>query len=306
MTWIDALVRAGARVWVTAEHVALTTPDGATCGPVPLVRWRRYLRPVDLGRVPEGAMLVADQATGAACRALTEQGTWWALTDGRYSVAGLERLSSVDPDPVACRRPPPTDAELAALLVGAPDRTHRFYAEALGVSRVRVTQLVGELHRLWVPLDKKELLRHWVAADVRVAGHVSRWTSTTTVWEQAKGAYEWLEKQRAHPVLGGAVAADAIRPWAAPASAVIHVRKITPPPPGHVVADSHRSGTITVVVDERPTVPSLATDLDTPLGRMRIAHPLHVLADMRDDAVADDRVREHWQRLFAALDEIAA
>jgi hypothetical protein len=58
-------------------------------------------------------------------------------------------------------------------------------------------------------------------------GQLTRWWSDRDPWEQAEAAYEWLDVNDSNPVLGGETAADALAPWRAPESTVVHVRKIT-------------------------------------------------------------------------------
>lgn len=293
MTWVDAFTGSGGKVWLTRHHVAVEDVDGRSHGPVPLVRWHRYVRPSDSARLPPGVMLVSDRVTGPAAQDLTGR-NWWATTiDGAYSAAGMRSAAPRPTDPVAHRRPAPLDVHLAGLVLVAPDRSHRFYAEALAISRVRVTQLFGLLRTTARPLDASELLARWTDADPRTAGQVTRWKGTGTAWQQAAAAYGWLDEQRCQPVLGGEVAADAIRPWRSPGSSVLHVRKLTPPPPGFVIADSPSTATVTVVVDHVPAVTVVAATARTPIGEVRLAQPVHVAQDLADAAEHDERAAEH-------------
>lgn len=299
MTWVDAIVRNGGEVWVTRRHVAVRDAHAQTHGPVPLVRWYRYVRPADAARLPPGVMVVTDRMTETAAHELTGR-NWWATTvDGRYSLPGLRGDVQSAPDPIAHRRPASLDVQLAALVLAAPDQPHRFYAAALGVSRVRVTQLFTSLAGASRPLEAGALLARWVAADPRTAGHVTHWKGVGPAWQQAATAYRWLEEQRCAPVLGGEVAADAHQPWHSPGSVVLHVRKLTPPPLGFVVADSPATATVTVVVDTTPAVRAVASEAHTPVGQIRLAHPLHVAQDLSDASAHDERVAEHRQLLIS-------
>jgi hypothetical protein len=299
MTWIDATVGNGGKVWVTRRHAAVLDTQGRSHGPVPLVRWYRYVRPADVPRLPPGTMLVADRMTETAARELTGQ-NWWATTvDGRYSIAEMRGDPERSPDPIARRRPAPLEVQLTGLMMAAPDQPHRFYAAALGISRARVTQLFAALDGAGERLEAHQLLTRWVAADPRTTGHVTRWKGAGSAWEQAGEAYRWLDEQRCEPVLGGEVAADAHRPWRSPGSSVLHVRKLTPPPPGFVVADSPATATVTVVVDTTPAVPAVAAELDTPIGRVLLAHPVHVAQDLADAAAHDERAAEHRELLIS-------
>lgn len=299
MTWIDATMRRGNQIWVTRQHAAVLDAKGQSHGPVPLVRWYRYVRPSDIVRLPPGALVVTDRLTEPAEEALTGRNWWATTTDGRCLLAGMRSDDQHRADPIAYRRPAPFDVQLTALMVAAPGRPHRFYAAALGISRVRVTQLLNQPRFVSKLLDADELLERWVAADPRTAGHVTRWKGEGPAWQQAAAAYRWLEEQRCEPVLGGEVAADAHRPWRTPGSSVLHVRKLTPPPPGFVIADSPDTATVTLVVDVTPAVSAIAAEVDTPVGRVRLAHRLHVAQDLADAAAHDERAAEHLQLLIS-------
>jgi hypothetical protein len=306
MTWIDAFARSGGRLWLTKQHVAVHDGSGGSHGPVPLVRWHRYVRPADVARLPAGAMVVTDRMTGPAAELLTGR-NWWATTaDGAYSIAGRRNTVACSTDPVAHRRAAPLDVELAALVLAAPDLPQRFYAEALEVSRVRVTQLFGMLRPVGQSLEPSALLERWVDADPRTAGQVTRWKGAGSAWEQARAAYRWLDEQRCNPVLGGEVAADAIRPWRSPGSAVLHVRKLTPPPPGFVIADGPATATVTVVVDDVPAVNAVASTVHTPVGQLRRAHPVHVARDLADAGELDERAAAHRRLLLDRVLALAA
>jgi hypothetical protein len=298
MTWIDVLTDSGGKVWATRQHVAVQDVEGRSHDPVPLVRWHRYVRPADIARLPAGAMVVADRVTRTAVGELTGRNWWAATMDGTCSVAGMRSATPHPTDPMAHRQPAPLDVQLAGLVLAAPDRPHHFYAAALAVSRVRVTQLFGLLRTADRAVDANALRARWADADPRTAGHVTRWKGAGSAWEQAAAAYGWLDEQRCQPVLGGEVAADAIRPWRSPGSSVLHVRKLTPPPPGFVIADSPATATVTVVVDHVPAVAAVATMVRTPIGDVRIAQSRHVAQDLADAAEHDDRVALHRRLLL--------
>jgi hypothetical protein len=112
-----------------------------------------------------------------------------------------------------------------------PAATRAQYAAALGITRSRVTQLLSTVG--CAPAVRPS----------RTAGHVTRWWSDRNPWDQARKAYEWLDANGSTPVLGVETAADAVAPWHAPDSTVMHVRKITPPPVGFVPADSFETAT---------------------------------------------------------------
>lgn len=151
----------------------------------------------------------------------------------------------------------------------------------LGVTRSRVTQLQHTAaHRL-------------PERPSPTAGHVSRWWSELDPWDQARAAYEWLNDNGSTPVLGGETAADAVAPWRAPESTVVHVRKIPPPPGVFVPADSYQTATLTVVIDYRPAVLAAARTVDTPIGPLQVAHPWHIAADLSHRAAAEERTAEH-------------
>lgn len=282
--------RDGLNVWVTADRFAVQA-DGRELGAVPLLLWRRYVRPADLHRLPASpALIVLDRATSTTLDRLEATGRAWATLDGRFSLPTLDRheFTAGLPDPIASRRPPGTADELAALVHAMPGATHAEYAAALGVTRARVTQLL-----------------HGAAArppvrPVPTAGHVSRWWSDRKPWEQVQAVYEWLDANGCHPVIGGETAADVIVPWHTPRSTVVHARKIVPPPPGFVLADSPEDATVTVVVDYRPSPLAAARLLDTPAGKLRVAHPLHVAGDLSDEAARDPRTAEQVAALLAA------
>lgn len=288
MAWIDAMLRDGVSTWVTADRFAAEI-DGRRYGPVPLSLRRRYMRPVDLDKFPAGdVFVVLSRATETVLRRLDAANRAWATIDGRYYLPALHRRRD-EPglfDPIASGQPSPADDELALLRVAMPGATHAEYAAALGVTRSRVTQLQHKA-------DDSLPARPW-----RTAGHVSRWWSDLDPWDQAKAAYEWLDDNGSTPALGGETAADAIAPWRAPGSTVVHVQKIPPPPAGFVPADSHLTATMTVVLDYRPSVLSAAQTADTPVGPLQVAHAWHIAADLSHTAATDERTAEHLDVLL--------
>lgn len=288
MTWIDAMLRDGVKVWVTIDRFAADV-DGRPLGPVPLRLRRRYMRPADLDGFPAGdEFVVLSRATESVLGSLDAAGGAWATLDGRYCLPSLHRRRDepVPHDPIASRRPPQAQHELGVLLVAMPAATHAEYAAALGITRSRVTQMLSTV-------DGALAVRPWPTA-----GHVSRWWSDRNPWDQAEAAHEWLEANGSNPVLGGETAADAVAPWRAPDSTVMHVRKITPPPTGFVPADSYETATMTVVVDYRPSVLAAARTADTPVGPLQVAHPLHIAADLADPDGTDERTAEHLKVLL--------
>jgi hypothetical protein len=288
MAWIDAMLRDGVQTWVTVDRFAARA-DGHRLGPVPLRLRRRYMRPADLNppRSADG-LIVLSRATASVMRSLDAAGDAWATLDGRYCLPLLDRRRDEpqDHDPIASRHPPNAEDELAVLRVAMPAATHAEYAAALDLTRSRVTQMLRSAHTIRP------------AQPSPTAGHVTRWWSDRSPWQQTKAAYEWLDANGSSPVLGGETAADATAPWRAPASTVMHVRKITPPPPGFVPADSHETATMTVVVDYRPSVLAAASTVDTPVGSLRVAHPLHIVADLADAADSDERAAEQSNALL--------
>lgn len=301
------MARDGLRVWATAERVAVIGPDGCGLGPTPLTERQRYLRPADLARTAAGGvhpdgLLVVHRATEAALAGLMSAGQAWACSDGRYALpAGPRRRAPLPPDPIATRRPPSAAATLALLLLWRPGLTHAEYARVLGVTRERVTQLLDGVPRD----DPRALLTLWRASSDGTAGHVSRWAGIGGgAWDLATSAYRTLDDAGCEPVLGGQVAADVLATWRAPASSVLHVRKVPPPPPGFVIADSPASADVIVVVGRRATVPALASVVSTVAGELRVAHPLHVAADLADDARLDDRVAEHLHLVEEVADDM--
>jgi hypothetical protein len=283
MTWVDAMLRDGVKPWVTVDHFAADV-DGRQLGPMPLRLRRRYLRPADLDGFPAGdELVVLSRATESVLESLNATGCTWAALDGRYHLPdlGCRRDEPVPRDPIAARRPPLARDELRVLLAAMPAATHSEYAAALGVTRSRVTQLL-------TTVDDAPSVR-----SSATAGHVTRWWSDRDPWDQVKAAYEWLDANGSTPVIGGETAADAVAPWRAPRSTVMHVRKITPPPVGFVPADSHETATMTVVVDYRPSVLAAACTADTPAGPLPVAHSLHIAADLVDPEGTDERTAEH-------------
>ena len=283
MAWIDAMLRDGVKVWVTINRFAADV-DGSQLGPVPLQLRRRYLRPADLDGLPAGDELtVLSRATESVLESLDAAGHAWAALDGRYHLPDVDRRRDepVSHDPIAPRRPSSAQDELCVLLAATPAATHAEYAAALGITRSRVTQLLPAVN---------------AAPAVRpspTAGHVTRWWSDRDPWDQARTAYEWLDSNGSAPALGGETAADAVAPWRAPGSTVMHVRKITPPPVGFVPADTYETATMAVVVDYRPSVLAAARTADTPVGPLNVAHPLHIAADLTDHDGTDERTAEH-------------
>lgn len=282
------MLRDGVKVWVTIDRFAADV-DGRSLGPVPLRLRRRYMRPADLDGFPAGdEFVVLSRATESVLGTLDAAGGAWATLDGRYGLPSLHRRQNepVPPDPIASRRPPQAQDELRVLLVAMPAATHAEYAAALGITRSRVTQLLSTVDG---------------ALAVRpspTAGHVTRWWSDRDPWDQAKAAHEWLDANGSSPVLGGETGADAVAPWRAPDSTVMHVRKITPPPTGFVPADSYETATMTVVVDYRPSVLAATRTADTPVGPLQVAHPLHIAADLADPDGTDERTAEHLEVLL--------
>ena len=278
----------GVKSWVTVDRFAAQA-DSHHYGPVPLRLRRRYARPADLDRFPDGVELVVlSRATDTVLRRLDAASGAWATLDGRYSLPFLDRRRDqhAPRDPIASRPPSHAQDELAVLLIATPTATHAEYAAALGITRSRVTQMLHTVDRT-TPVRSSP-----------TAGHVTRWWSDRDPWDQAKAAYEWLDANGSDPVLGGETAADAVAPWRAPESTVMHVRKITPPPAGLVPADSYKTATMTVVVDYRPSVLAAARTVDTPIGPLKVAHPLHIAADLADAAEVDERTAEHVKVLL--------
>lgn len=278
----------GVKSWVTIDRFAADV-DGRQLEPVPLRLRRRYMRPADLdGFPPSDELVVLSRATESVLRSLAAAGSAWATVNGRYHLPTLDRRRDepVPPDPIASRRPSQAQDELRVLLVAMPAATHAEYAAALGITRSRVTQLLSAVDG---------------ALAVRpspTAGHVTRWWSDRDPWDQAKAAHDWLDANGSNPVLGGETAADAVAPWRAPDSTVMHVRKITPPPAGFVPADSYETATMTLVVDYRPSVLAAARTADTPVGPLQVAHPLHIAADLTDPDGTDERTAEHLNVLL--------
>jgi hypothetical protein len=288
MAWIDAMLRDGVKAWVTVDRIAADV-DGHQLGPMPLRLRRRYLRPADLDGFPaDDEFVVLSRATESVLERLNATGRAWAALDGRYHLPdlGCRRDEPVPRDPIASRRPCQARDELRVLLAAMPAATHAEYAAALGITRSRVTQLLSTV-------DDAPAVR-----SSATAGHVTRWWSDRDPWDQVKAAYEWLDANGSTPVLGGETAADAVAPWRAPGSTVMHVRKITPPPAGLVLADSYETATMTVVVDYRPSVLAAARTADTPAGAFQVAHPLHIAADLADPDGADERTAEHVEVLL--------
>lgn len=282
------MLRDGVKSWVTIDRFAADV-DGHQLEPVPLRLRRRYMRPADLdGFPPSDELVVLSRATASVLRRFAAAGSAWAKLDGRYQLPTLDRRRDepVPHDPIASRRPSQAQHELRVLLVALPAATHAEYAAALGITRSRVTQLLPTLDRA-LPIRPSP-----------TAGHVTRWWSDRDPWDQAKAAREWLDANGSNPVLGGETAADAVAPWRAPASTVMHVRKIAPPPAGFVPADSHETATMTLVVDYRPAVLAAARTADTPVGPLQVAHPLHIAADLADPDGADERTAEHLDVLL--------
>lgn len=105
MAWTDAMLRDGVKTWVTADRFAAHA-DGRDQGTVPLVLRRRYARPADLDRLPDGdALVVLGRATGTVLRRLDAAARAWATLDGRYSLPLLGRRrdepGTVRPDRVS-------------------------------------------------------------------------------------------------------------------------------------------------------------------------------------------------------------
>lgn len=288
------MLRDGVRTWVTADRFAAQV-DGRRYGPVPFALRRRYVRPADLASLPQGdGLVVLRRATDTVLRRLDAAGSAWTTLDGRYWLPWLDRRRDepVQGDPIASRLPAPADKELAVLVIAMPEASHAEYAAGLGVTRSRVTQMLRADRRL------ASASPPWPTA-----GHVTRWWSDQDLWDQTKAAYEWLDTNGSNPVLGGETAADAVAPWRAPSSTVVHVRKIVPPPRGFVPADSHETATMTVVVGHRPAVLAAARTIDTPVGPLRTAHPLHIAADLADTAASDERTAEHVDALLRRAQE---
>lgn len=281
------MLRDGVKSWITIDRFAADV-DGRQLGPVPLRLRRRYLRPADLDGFPaDDDLVVLSRATGSVLDALNAAGCTWAALDGRYRLPdlGCRRDKPVPQDPIASRRPSQARDELRVLLAAMPAATHAEYAAALGITRSRVTQLRATVDDTLA------------ARSSSTAGHVTRWWSDREPWDQVAAAYEWLEANGSTPVLGGETAADAVAPWRAPDSTVMHVRKITPPPVGFVPADSPETATMTVVVDYRPSVLAAASTADTPVGPLAVAHPLHIAGDLADPDGTDERTAEHIEVL---------
>lgn len=276
------MLRDGVKTWVTVDRFAADV-DGRQRGPMPLRLRRRYLRPADLDGFPAGdELVVLSRATGPVLESLNAAGCAWTALDGRYNLPdlGRRRDEPVTPDPIASRHPSRARDELRVLLAAMPAATHAAYAAALGITRSRVTQLLTTVED--APAVRSST----------TAGHVTRWWSDRDPWDQVKAAYEWLDANGSTPVLGGETAADAVAPWRAPGSTVVHVRKIAPPPVGFVPADSYDIATMTVVVDYRPSVLAAARTADTPVGPLKVAHPLHIAADLADPDGTDERTAE--------------
>jgi hypothetical protein len=55
---------------------------------------------------------------------------------------------------------------------------------------------------------------------------------------------------------------------------------------------------MTVVVDYRPSVRAAASTVHTPVGPLRVAHPLHIVGDLADAADGDERAAEQSNALL--------
>src|SRR5690554_742109 len=122
MAWIDAMLRDGVQTWVTVDRFAAHADD-QHFGPVPLRLRRRYLRPADLKRHRStDGLIVLSRATTTVLRQLDTAGEAWATLDGRYHLPHLDRRRDEHQtqDPIASRRPPTAENELAVLRVAMP------------------------------------------------------------------------------------------------------------------------------------------------------------------------------------------
>jgi hypothetical protein len=123
MAWIDAMLRNGVQSWVTIDRFAAQA-DRRHHGPVPLRLRRRYVRPADLDRFPEGdELVVLSRATDTVLRSLDAAVHAWATLDGRYCLPFLDRRRDTPElhDPIASRHPSQAQDELRVLLIASHD-----------------------------------------------------------------------------------------------------------------------------------------------------------------------------------------
>lgn len=264
--------------------------------------WLRTLRPADVPRTTPGELISCTTASAGAMARAVARGVAVALSDGRYTLPeGPARQAPAAVDPLLARPSTPADARLALLMALRPYSTHQAWADALGVTRGRVTQILATLDSV----DADALVDRWLAGEPHTTGLAVYLYSDADAWQQAAHLCAHLdaglEPDEPRAIIGGELAADVHAPWTNPQRAVVRARRIDGVPPEFVVADAPETATAVVLLDTDPLPRALARPTPTPVGDRLLAHPATALADIAALTPDDRRRREQQAELITVL-----
>lgn len=265
-------------------------------------RWQRRLRPADVPRAGPSDLISCPASSARAMALAGDRGVAVALADGRYALpGGRERHTPVAADPLLANPPTPVAARLVLLMAIHPARSHQAWADALGVTRSRVTQILARVG----PDDPDTALRWWLADEPRTTGWALYLYSDASPWEQAARlcAHFDAHLQPGDPpaIIGGELAGDVHAPWTSPQLATVRARRIVGVPPEFVAADSPETATAVVLLDTDPLDRTLAQEASTPIGARLLAHPATALADIAALTPDDRRRDEQMAALIATI-----
>ena len=235
-------------------------------------------------------------------RLAEDRGVAVALSDGRYTLPdGPERTEPAAVDPLLANPPTPVASWLALLMATHPGRYHQEWADMLGVTRGRVTQILAEVE----PPDPETALLRWLAGEPHTTGWALYLFNDASPWEQAARLSEHLDAHRkpGEPpaIIGGELAGDVHAPWTSPQLATVRSRRIAGTPPEFVAADSPETATAVVVLDTDSLSRALARKAPTPIGERLLAHPATALADIAALTPDDRRREEQLAALITAI-----
>ncbi|MEP7762369.1 hypothetical protein [Sanguibacter sp. 25GB23B1] len=180
-------------------------------------------------------------------------------------------------------RAPWSTSALVIRLLDNPAHTQQELADALGVSRVRVTQILDKLDGLvargsagWA-LRSPAAAADWLAGEYQPASLVEEtWLTLDPVVEVAGEVSRGLAHQEVRCAISGDVAADVIAPWANPTQLIVYCDRIVDLEPYGLTPSPESSANVIVRV---PKDPYILRDSRRARG-LPIVHPWRVWIDL--------------------------
>jgi len=301
---------AGADLVLRGPSLPLTTYQVKT--------FRRPVHPSAIRRLaaelPAGMrlLLVTDRLTPDQADAAEKEGvSIVASPDGGgvegvlVDVAGkVHRLSHEPPAP-APRRPgrvPWGTYAVTFALLEAPAGDQHALAARSGVSRVRVTQVLGQLADLvthdadgWRPADRKALAAWLVEQYPTVPRLATTWTVLDPPVRAAAVISQHLGELGVQHAVSGDVAADSWAPWARPAAVWVWAASLVDLGAVGATPASPETATVTLAVGADPHLLAAATDQ---LSGLPLLAPWRVWVDLvhQGNAAAADALMSRLLR----------